>query len=130
MGARLVPAGARRRVALASAALLEAWGRDLEARERLAARLAADEGGSRPPSPSMELGVPVGAEMRHGRATCSGWRAAEGTVQRQRRETRQTTGKPELKQNFTEPPIKNGVGIRGPAAGRRFAADEGGRGGT
>eukprot|EP00962_Isochrysis_galbana_P000642 scaffold182_cov133-Isochrysis_galbana.AAC.1 len=47
MGALFIAAGACRRLTLASAALLEAWGRDLEAWHWLAARLAADEGGSR-----------------------------------------------------------------------------------
>jgi len=51
-----------------------------EAWERLAARLEAIGGGSRAPSPSAELGVPVRADVRHGRATYTGWRVAEARL--------------------------------------------------
>eukprot|EP00962_Isochrysis_galbana_P032312 scaffold10592_cov85-Isochrysis_galbana.AAC.1 len=77
MGALFIAAGAWRRLILASAALLEAWGRDLEAWHWLAARLAADEGGSRALSPSAEAGGLGGACGWHGRAVCCGWRVAE-----------------------------------------------------
>eukprot|EP00962_Isochrysis_galbana_P061425 scaffold37046_cov320-Isochrysis_galbana.AAC.1 len=62
MGALVILAGAWRRLAVAATALLaRGVGRFFEEWERLAARLAAGRGGSRVPSSSAKLGVPVAA---------------------------------------------------------------------
>eukprot|EP00962_Isochrysis_galbana_P052411 scaffold23797_cov118-Isochrysis_galbana.AAC.3 len=39
-----------------------------------------DKGRRRPPSPSAQLGVPMGAGVQHRRAIHSGWRAAEARL--------------------------------------------------